>query len=405
VITSAQLLAYYASGGPFATALQSTYRYRTSNILTGQVMGDWLPFEVQSFSDVINGGGTFTGSLNLVPDYQQNLQNLAAITPRKAVLWCLQDNVPVWAGQINTWNPTTVLPPPQMPVQANTMESILSGRIIQDDLTFTGMDVSDMARAIVQYAFSQTPNGQVAGITYAAGESGITDSLTFDGSQNGDCLSALGTLVSTYGIEFHFRPYLTQGGNLQISFDVGNPLGQPYPASGLAYNFPGNLLDYEFSAAGTGGGNQVIGSAQADNSGDGTSDGTAYAGSAIDSTDIANGYPLSSVVVSPTGVTLTSDDQVSAYCAGLLPSLTATQVAPLLVLGNGQQPQLNVTQLGSYAEIALTSPQHPGPPGGTPGWMSAGRVVSWECYPPSSQQAEYLQIQIGAMPFEGSVLT
>lgn len=405
MISNAQLLQYYASGGPFGTAQLSTYRYLTTNILTGAVMGDYLPFEVQSFSDVINGGGVFTGALDLIQsDPRQNLQNLTAITPRKAVLWCMQDNVPIWVGQINTWNPTTVLQP-QMPIQANTIDSILSGRIITTDLVFTGMDIFDMARSIVQYAFSQEPNGQVAGITYTTVRSGVTGSITFDGSQNGDCLSALQTLVSTYGIEFHFRPYMTQTENLQISFDLGCPLGQPYPASALSYNFPGNLLDYEFSAAGTGGGNQVIGSAEADNSGDGTSDGAAYSGSAIDAVDIANGYPLQSIVVSPTGVTLTSDDQVSAYCAGVLPSVTATQVAPLLVLGNGQAPALNITQLGSYASVAFTSAQHPGAPDGTPGWMSIGRVVSWACYPPSSQQAEYAQVQMGSMPFEGSVLT
>ena len=401
MISNADLLAYYASGGPFGTALQSVYRYTTTNCLTGAVMGDWLPLDVSSFSAVINGGGTFTGSLDDTADPDQNLQNTGALTPRKAILWCLQDGTPVWNGQVNAWNPTTVLQQ-QLPIQASTLETLLSGRIITTDLMFGNADVFDMARGIVQYAFSQTPNGQVAGITYASGESGITDSLTFAGSQNGDCLSALQTLVSTYGIEFAFRPYITQAGQLQTSFDLGNPLGQPYPASALAYNFPGNLLDYAFCA--TAGANQVIGSAEADNSGDGTSDGSAYTGSAIDSTDIGNGYPLAQAVVSPTGVTFSSDDQVAAYCQGILPSMTATQLAPLLVLGNGQEPQLNVTQLGSYAEAAFTSWMHPAGTGGTPGWSGTGRIVSWECFPPSSQQAEYLQLQLGAMPFEGGTL-
>ena len=65
-------------------------------------------------------------------------------------------------------------------------------------------------------------------------------------------LAALGTLVSTYGIEFNFRPYMDQHGNLKINVDLGYPaLGQPYPASGLVYNFPGNLLDYAFVATGS----------------------------------------------------------------------------------------------------------------------------------------------------------
>jgi hypothetical protein len=400
--TPANLRQYYASGGPFASAVPSDYRYLCTNVLSGVPMGDYLPMEPQSFSDVINGGGTFTGSLDLIPESpQQNLANITAITPRKAMLWVLQDGVPIWAGILWDWVPTTILQQ-QMPVQGATLDFLLGRRVIDTDLVFTNADVFDMARGIVQFAFSKTPNGQVAGVTYSAAESGTTDTLTFDGSQNQDCLTALGTLVSTYGIEFHFRPYMDQNGNLRISFDLGYPaLGQPYPASGLAYSFPGNLLDYEFVATGSTGANRLIGSAE-NTTASGT--GTAYTGSATDATDIANGYPLTEAVLSPTGVTFSSDAQVSAYCAGYLPSTTATQIAPLVVLGNGQYPPLAVTQLGSYASVAFTSALHPASSNGSPGFTGTGRVVSWTCYPPTSQQAEYSEVQMGAMPFEGSTL-
>lgn len=400
--TPGSLRQYYASGGPFATAKASQYRYLTSNLLSGALMGDWLPVEPQNFSQVINGGGTFTGSLDLIPGSPvQNAVNLAAVTPRKAVLWVLQDGVPIWNGVLWDWVPTTVLQQ-QLPVQGQTMEFILGMRIIDTDLVFTGMDVFDMARGIIQFAFSKTPNGQVAGITYSAAESGITDSLTFDGSQNQDCLSALGTLVNTYGIEFNFRPYMDASGGLHTNVDLGYPaLGQAYPASGLAYSFPGNLLDYAFVATGSTGANRLIGSAQAT---DTSGNGDALTGTAIDLTDIGNGYPLMEAAVSPIGVNFTTDQQVASYCEGLLPSTTATQLAPLVVLGNGQYPPLAVTQLGSYASCAFTSAEHMPGPNGEPGFTGTGRVVSWTCYPPTSQQAEYAQVQLGAMPFEGSTL-
>ena len=48
-------------------------------------------------------------------------------------------------------------------------------------------------------------------------------------------------------------------GNLLTNVDLAYPaLGQPYPQSGLAYTFPGNLLDYEFTATGCSGANRVI---------------------------------------------------------------------------------------------------------------------------------------------------
>lgn len=393
---------YYASGGPFATATASTYRYLCVNTLTGALMGDYLPIEPQSFSDVINGGGKFTGNLNLhAGNVQQNRANVAAATPRKAMLYALQGGVPVWGGILWDWVPTTVLQN-QVPVQGATLDFLLKRRVIETDLMFTNTDVFSMARGIVQYAFGKGPGYQVAGVTYSAAMSGIAGSLTFAGSQNQDCLTALGTLVSTYGIEFHFRPYMDQAGGLHLSFDLGYPaMGQPYPASGLAYSFPGNLLDYAFTATGSSGANRLIGSAQNTTA---SGSGTAFTGSAEDATDIANGYPVTEEAVSPTGVTFTSGQQVSNYCAGLLPSVTATQLAPMVVLGNGQYPPIAVTQLGSYASVAFSSSMHPANADGSPGWTGTGRVVSWTVYPPTSQQAEYAQVQMGAMPFEGSTL-
>jgi hypothetical protein len=409
--TPFNLRQYYASGGPFGSAVQTDYRYLCTNVLSGALMGDYLPMEPQSFSDVINGGGTISTNLDLITGVitpqgfenlsQQDIVNLAAVTPRKAMMWVLQDGTPVWSGILWDWVPTTILQQ-QLPIQGATLDFLLSRRIIETDLVFNDYDVFDMARAIVQYAFSKGPGYQVAGVTYSAAESGIIDSLTFDGSQNQDCLTALNTLVSTYSIEFHFRPYMDQAGGLHISFDLGYPaLGQAYPASGLAYSFPGNLLDYAFTATGSTGANRLIGSAQNTDAG---GSGLALTGSAVDDVDIANGYPVTEQVVSPTGVTFTTGAQVSAYCAGLLPSYTATQIAPMVVLGNGQYPPIAVTQLGSYCSAAFTSPLHPANADGSPGFTGNGRVVSWTVYPPTSQQAEYSEIQLGAMPFEGSSL-
>jgi hypothetical protein len=292
------------------------------------------------------------------------------------------------------------------------MDSILAHRIIDTDLVFTNTDIFDMARGIIQFALTKSPPGagssaEVAGITYSQGMSGITDTLTFDGSQNQLCSDALNTLVTTYAIEWSFRPYMDSAGNLLTSVDLGYPaLGQPYPQSGLAYTFPGNLLDYEFTATGSTGANRVIATAQASSSSTSSSStastAPALTGSAIDPVDISNGYPLSEMAVSATGAVFTSDAQLDAYAAGYLPSVTATQVSPLLILGNGQQPQISITQLGSYASIALTSSLHPAKANGAPGFTSIGRVVSFTVYPPTSQQAEYSTLQLGGMTFEGT---
>ena len=411
--TPGSLQQYYATGGPFGSARQSQYRYLTTSVTSGQILGDWLPIEPQSFTRVINGSGTFTGYLDLLPGSPvQNATNIQALTPRKAHLWVLQDGVPIWDGIQYDWIPQSVLQQ-QLQIQASTTDSILAHRIIDTDLVYEDADIFTMARGIIQFALSKTPVGagtsaQVAGITYSQGLCGVTDTLTFDGSQNQLASDALQTLVTTYGIEFAFRPYMDANGGLFTNVDLGYPaLGQPYPASGLAYTFPGNLLDYEFTATGSSGANRVVATAQAPapastSSTSASSTPPALTGSAIDPVDIANGFPLSEVAVSATGVTFSDDQQLDAYAAGYLPSVTATQLAPLVVLGNGQQPAISITQIGSYASVAFTSGLHPAAADGSPGFTGIGRIISFTCYPPTSQQAEYSQILLSGMPFEGS---
>ena len=106
--------------------------------------------------------------------------------------------------------------------------------------------------------------------------------------------------------------------------------------------------------------------------------------------------------MSATGVAFNSDAQIDAYAAGYLPSVTATQVAPLrrprqrAATRDRRDPARLVCVGGLHQRL------HPAKANGAPGFTGTGRVVSGQCYPPTAQQAEYAQIQLGQMPFEGS---
>ena len=89
------------------------------------------------------------------------------------------------------------------------------------------------------------------------------------------------------------------------------------------------------------------------------------------------------------------------YAAGYLPSVTDTQLTPLLTLPGGQYPALSQTVLGSYAQVSLTSWLHPPTAGGAPGFSGVGRLVGWTLTPPSAQQAETTQIQLGGLTLTG----
>jgi hypothetical protein len=142
--------------------------------------------------------------------------------------------------------------------------------------------------------------------------------------------------------------------------------------------------------------NRVLATAQnTDVSGD------TLTGRATDNYDLGLGMPLTEVQISASSGAWTSNAQVAAYATGYLPSVSDTQLTPLLTLPGGQYPALSQTVLGSYAQVSLTSALHPAGPNGSPGFSGLGRVVSWTLTPPSAQQAESVQIQLSGMTLTG----
>jgi hypothetical protein len=114
-----------------------------------------------------------------------------------------------------------------------------------------------------------------------------------------------------------------------------------------------------------------------------------------DSIALAAGYPLLEDSGSLSTVTVTAQSQIDAFADGVLPSVTGTQLLPLLILGAGQRPAVSEVVLGSYCQFSATSPLHPAGDDGSPGLQLTGRVTGWTLYPPSSQQVESAWLQLG----------
>jgi hypothetical protein len=376
----------------------SGYRFLTTNLLTGALMGDWLPITGQTFTRTLNATGTGTCVLNETGNPTVDAANVAAVTPRKSVLWVLQDGAVIWSGQVLDWPHQSILDG-TLPLNCADLSNLMSQRIINTTLTYTSEDVFDVARGLIGYALGKSPNGGAANLTFSGGESGIVDSFTFQSSQRQSVLDALQTLNSTYSIEWNFRPYQDAAGNFYVSFDLAFPaLGLPFPQSALVYNFPGNLLDYAFQAMGSTSANRVLATAQNTTS---TDSGDTLTGRATDNLDLSQGYPLAEMQISASSGEWTSNAQVAAYATGYLPQVTDTQLTPLLTLPGGIYPSLAQTVLGSYAQVSLTSWLHPPTASGAPGFSGVGRVTSWTLTPPSAQQAETTQIQLGGLTLTG----
>lgn len=368
----------------------------TTNLLTGDLLSDNLPVTIQSFGRQINTSAPCTASLNLTGSQQQNAANVAAVMPRRSVLWVLQDDAVVWAGPVWDWNHQSIASG-VLPLGCSSMESILSRRIQNKTVTYTNEDVFDMYRDLLQtYALAKVPNGQIAGLTFSENRAGVSDTLTFDGTQLQDFGSAIDTLVSAYEIEYSFRPYQDSSGNFRINVDLAYPyLGQTFPSSGLAYSFPGNVTDYAFQATGSTSINSLFVTASNDNTTTGTN--TTLNGFWDDFTDLDAGYPILQGVLSLTTASWTSNTQVQKFAGGYIPKVTDTQLTPVLTISGDAYPKIRQTPLGSGCQFTATSVLHPAGADGSPGFSGIGRVTGWTCTPPGEGQTEQAQITLGNM--------
>jgi hypothetical protein len=158
------------------------YRYLTTSILSGKLLGDWLPITGQTFTRALSTTGTGTCVLNQTGNPTADAANVAAVTPRKSVLWVLQDDAVIWAGQILDWQHQSILDG-TLPLNCADLSNLMSQRIINTTLTYTSEDIFDVARGLIGYALGKSPNGNVANLTFSGGESGIKDSFSFPSSQ------------------------------------------------------------------------------------------------------------------------------------------------------------------------------------------------------------------------------
>ncbi|HEY1820395.1 MAG TPA: hypothetical protein VGG83_10730 [Trebonia sp.] len=391
----------------------STYRYITTNILTGQVMGDSLPLVVNSASRLLSGVGRASGHLPLQGVRALDLGSIQALTPRKAVLWILQDGYPVWGGWLLDTPHESILDN-QLPFSAVTIEGLLQYRLITGGLSFTNTDVFDIARSLVQYATSPSigPNAQIAGLSYMSGESGTTDTLTFGVSNTlqagGDSyygtfsdeqqvLDALTGTATADGFEFTFEPQPLPMGAFGWLLRLGYPALGQYNASPpvQAFNFPGNVINYARPTMGSNGANWLVGTSAANGSGATYNSGAPYG---VDNIDLDNGLPLQQVAVTWPGVGVTSQAQINQYVQALLGQYTAGTMLPSVVLGGGTAPLLRTIGLGDSAAFAASSSLDPADPvTGAPGLQITGRVTGWELVPPAENQTEKVTVTLGAL--------
>jgi len=377
----------------------STYRYMTTDVITGAVRADTIPLHVDSFSHNLGGvgqPGRLSGSLDLgaLPS-QSNL--LAALEPRRTLLWVLQDNWPVWVGVIWDW-PVTSVRSNQLPILADEVGSLFLRRQIREDqLGFTGFDLHDIIQILFLYGTSKT-NASIAQLVYQSGSTGIVPSPapTFPAANVPTVLDTVNQVCAQYGVEYAFDAGFTPTSALRILLRIGiaATMGRPYSATNLELIYPGNLIDYAWPRTGSTGANSVLATASG---GGGAAWLSNTATHGLDSADLAAGYPLLEASVSYSGNPITAQSQIDAVADARLAQVAKSPTIGKAVLAGGQTPTVQQIQLGDHATLVATSPLHPAGPGGTPGLIVDSRIIGWTVHPASEQQTEYTELFLGGV--------
>lgn len=385
----------------------SCYRYVATNVLTGAVLADSLPLVVRSATVALCGVGRLDGYLPLEAGAPPAF--VRALIPDQSMLWILQDEYPVWCGLLSDM-PHRSIRNHQLPIVAYTPEAILQARLIAGGLTYTNMDVFDIARALVTYATSPArgPNAQIAGLVMPNNESGITDTLTFGVSNTltagGNVYTGsyadeqpvydgLSTLAAADVFEFTLAPQLN-GSALQIALRLGAPALGMYQTPRMTLTFPGPVIDYARPVMRSQAANSIL--ATSASNGTGTTY-TSQSPHGIDANDLAQGNILRQLAVTWPGVGATSQAQVNAYADTLLARYTAGTMVPQIVLGGGTLPRLTEIGLGDALRFAATSDLDPAGENGAPGLQITARVTGWSLQPPASGQPEQLTLTLGAL--------
>lgn len=389
------------------------YSYVVTNLITGQVLADSLPLNVQSFGMQLNGSGTLTGSLDLNEVYAVNAPAVTALECRRGVLWVLADGYPVWAGVVWDW-PDMSRSSGTLPIQAQTLDSLWSHRLITDTIEYPQVDLFTAFLDLVRYGVSKqsayietgvsptwtrspaylamvATNGPVARLVLPTGiTSGVSWTASYTYSDLTQVSSAWSDMCASGNLEYAFVPGLDSSGNLAVFVQLGYlQLGRQAPQSGYMLTYPGNVIDYGFQRTGSQSSNLIWGTAPPNGSALQWQSTYPYG---ADLTDLAAGYPLMESTVSWQGSYVTSQGQVNAFAAGQVLMKTQGMTLPVINVGGGQRPGLRDIVLGDATTLVATSPLHPPQPDGSPGLQMPVRVIGWTAYPPGPQQSEYLQL-------------
>lgn len=241
-----------------------------------------LPFTGVSFSQQLNSVGTFQGHVLLSGLNSEYLNVYDGTVPGQYILWVLYTDpygvtTPIWSGVI--WSREYDSANQTLSISAQEMMSLYNRRLISTTQDYSdnpsdplGYDPAYIAYELMAYAEGLTHGN--TGLTQNLATTGYRTKKLYEGYQLKSVYQAIKDLSSQF-FDFAIKPYLDASGNLYNQFTIGtntstpNPpapeggwLGRIYDPTDLTtivFQFPGNLVSYNFPEDASSAANKLYG--------------------------------------------------------------------------------------------------------------------------------------------------
>lgn len=353
------------------------YRYLAYDLRTNALQEE-LPLKGVKFGGVLNGAGSFSGTLPLNVPVQSSpgvfgskaAALLTATTPGRSVVYVERDGVLIPDSGYIVWTRNYSSDSPSVALGGLSLWSYFRHRYNNATLgPYTAVDQLTIARNLINSAQAQ-PGGNI-GVTVGAETSGVLRDRTYNGyehKQHAEAVEQLAAVIN--GFDFGID-VASVGGVPTKTFRLSYPRrGRTITDSGHVFEVGRNIISYTYPEDATGQANRayVIGA------GDGAD---MLVGTQSRTDNIDAGWPLLEMQAASKDVTVQAT--VDAQATALVNAHAWPVVIPQVTVSAGSDPVLGAWIVGDDAKFVFgTAGTDPRFPVRT---ELIFRIVGYECIP------------------------
>jgi len=223
--------------------MAANYAYLFTDLLTNAVLAE-LPLKGVSFTQALNGAGTFAAQLPLGDSRVAALNPIDATAPGRTAIWVDRGGTLVWGGVLwlRRWNSDARM----LELAGAEFGSFLKAGRLTTYKNYSGWEYCDSIRDMLAWDAART--GRNIGMGVSANSSGIavaTDALTVYGYELKtilDIINQLATLPN--GVDYAVDVAYVSGVPTK-TFNIGWPRrGRLLGDTGWVFEHPGNIVKY-----------------------------------------------------------------------------------------------------------------------------------------------------------------